>query len=1080
MNAAIKWVTEHAVAAMLSMVLVVTVGVLTVLSIPQKTFPEFTLDTVSISVQFPGASPEEIEESIVQPIEDALSDVEGIDDLTASISEGRGGVSVTFLRGEDVQVKLNEIQTEVDGITVFPEDAEDPVVVEAANPSRVLQIAVHGNTSERVLTEEAERLRDEIAVLPAVSFVEVGNRRDYEVTVEVNRDMLRAYDMTIAEIATAIRANSLELPGGAIETNTVSIPIRTVGRNFNQADFERIIVRSSPDGGRVYLRDVATVTDGFEDSDFTATFNGEPAVAVNVFRVGNEQALDIVAEVQAHLQDNFRPSLQDGISVTVWQNDARELQSRIDLLTKNAVLGLTLVSICLALFLDFRLAAWSAAGIGVSFAGALAVMGAAGMSINMISLFGFILAIGIIVDNAIVVSENIYTYYEMGMSPLEAAVKGTQRIAVPVVFSTITTLVAFWPLLQLPGVLGKFLADIPLVVMIVLSLSLLQALFILPRNLSNLDVSESYKPNLVLRAIRAVRGVIDAGLQWFIAVPLDAMLRFTTSRVLVPIGAMIGAMILTVGLLAHGYVKFNFFPSIDGYFVTAAIEMNDGTTFEMTRDVAEQVRMASERAAATIEARLPNAAEPVIQGTNVIVGRGSVSSGPGMDTAVFSATIANVEVEVTQAELRDWPTRDFEAAWLEAIGDIPGVKSLTVSAELVGAGDPIAVELSLPDGEDISPVVDQLREGLRGIPGVFSIRDDNSSGRTEYRLALKDEARIYGVSIEDLATQTRSAFFGMEATSFQRGADNIEVWVRFPQDQRDSLYDLLDFVITTPGGETIPLSNVARIEEGLAPTTIERRNGRKITTVTADVDTAVLTAQEANTVLAEDLLPPLRTAYPGLIVDFGGEQREQGDAAGALGQAVGIALFAIFALLALVFRSYVQPVVVMIAIPLGLIGAVVGHLIVGIPLTLLSIFGIIGLSGVIINNSLVMVDLYNEHLKAGMDLREAVIRGTKERFRPILLTALTTFLGVFPLIMETSLQAQFLIPLAVSIGFGVLFGTVIVILSVPAIFIVQARITGAVARMLGGGPQPQSDMEAPKTQAVERAQPTQITKVAAE
>ena len=1079
MNGAIRWVTEHAVAAMLTMVLVVTLGVITLASIPQKTFPEFALDTVSVSVMFPGASPEEIEESVVQPIEDALSDVEGIDDLTASISEGRGSVSVTFLRGEDVQQKLNEIQTEIDGITIFPEDAEDPVVVEASNTSRVLQIAVHGNTDERVLTEEAERLRDEIAVLNSVSFVEVGNRRDYEVTVEVDRDTLRAYDMTIAEIATAIRANSLELPGGAIETDTVSIPIRTVGRNFNQADFERIIVRSSPEGGRVYLRDVATVTDGFEDSDFTASFNGEPAVSVNVFRVGSEQALEIVAEVLAYLQEDFRPSLQDGISVTIWQNDARELQSRIDLLTKNAVLGLTLVIICLALFLDFRLAAWSAAGIGVSFAGALAVMGAVGMSINMISLFGFILAIGIIVDNAIVVSENIYTNNEKGLSPLEAAVKGTQRIAVPVVFSTVTTLVAFWPLLQLPGVLGKFLSDIPLVVMIVLSLSLLQALFILPRNLSKLDVSDTYKPNLVLRALRAVRGVIDAGLQWIIAVPLDAVLRFTTSRVLVPIGAMIGAMIVTVGLLAHGYVKFNFFPSIDGNFVTASIEMNDGTTFEMTRDVAETVRLASERAAAKIEARLPEGAATVIQGTNVIVGRGSVDAGPGMDRDVFSATIANVEVEVIQAELRDWPTREFEAAWLEAIGEIPGVKSLTVSAELVGAGDPIAVELSLPDGQDITPAVSELREGLRGIPGVFSIRDDNSSGRTEYRLALKDEARVYGVSIDDLATQTRAAFFGLEATSFQRGADNIEVWVRFPQDQRDSLYDLLDFVITAPNGETIPLSVVAQIEEGLAPTTIERRNGRKITTVTADVDVAAITPQEANTIIEQDLLPPLLEAYPGLIVDFGGEQREQGDASSALGQAVGIALFAIFALLALVFRSYVQPVVVMIAIPLGLIGAVVGHLIIGIPVTLLSIFGIIGLSGVIINNSLVMVDLYNEHLKNGMELREAVIRGTKERFRPVLLTALTTFLGVFPLIMETSLQAQFLIPLAVSIGFGVLFGTVIVVLSVPAIFIFQARITGMVERLLGRANEPQAAEKPGPKSAIAAKQPN-ITKVAAE
>ena len=1052
MNGAIKWMAEHPVAAMLTMVLVAALGVLSILSIPQKTFPEFTLDSVSISVTYTGASPEEIEDSIVRPIEDELSGIEGIDEMTASISEGRGGVTVTFIRGENLQEKLDEIRTEVDSIDTFPEDADDPVVTESSANTRVLEIAVHGAASERVLTEEAERLRDELIMLPSISFVEVANRREYEITVEVDRDTLRAYDMTMAEIAQAIRQNSLELPGGSIDTDTVSIPIRTTGRNFTQSDFENIIVRTGGDGGRVYLRDIATVIDGFEDTDLSATFNGDRSVSVNVFRVGDEQVLEIVEDAQAYLSDAFRPSLQEGISATVWQNDARELQSRLDLLTTNAIIGLALVILCLALFLDFRLAAWSAIGIGVSFAAALAVMNAVGMSINMISLFGFILAIGIIVDNAIVVSENVYTNGERGLSPLEAAIKGTQRIAVPVVFSTVTTLVAFWPLLQLPGLLGEFLADIPLVVMIVLSLSLLQALLILPRNLSRLDVSENYRPNIVLRGIRAIRGVINNGLQWFIAGPLDATLQFTTQRVLVPIGAMIALMMVTVGLVAHGYVKFSFFPSIDGNFVTANIEMSDGTTFAMTERVAEDVRLAALRAAESIEDRLPSSAPPVLVGMNVVVGRGADDGGPDSGGASTGATVANVVAEITDPELRSWPTRDFEAAWLDAIGDIPGINSLTVSAELVGAGDPIAVELSLPDGQDITPVVNELREGLRGIPGVFSIRDDNSAGRTEYRLALRDEARVFGVTLEDLATQTRSGFFGLEATTVQRGADNVAVMVRFPEGERNSLSDLLDTWIATPNGETIPLSTVAQIEEGLAPTEILRRDGRQITTVTADVDTAVLTSQEANTIITDELLPPLRTQYDGLIVDFGGEQREQGDAAAALGQAVGIALFAIFALLALVFRSYVQPIVVMLAIPLGLIGAVTGHLIMGLPLTLLSIFGIIGLAGVVINNSLVMVDLYNEYLGNGMDLRDAVIRGTKERFRPILLTSLTTFLGVYPLILETSLQAQFLIPLAVSIGFGVLFGTAIVILCVPAIFVLQAQIAGAISSLVGVGP----------------------------
>ncbi|MEM8823225.1 MAG: efflux RND transporter permease subunit [Pseudomonadota bacterium] len=1049
MNAAIRWCAEHPVAALLSIIFVGALGALSAWTIAQKTFPEITLDSVLISVEYQGASPTEIQESVIRPIEDELTAVDGVDEITASISEGRGGVTVTFLLGEDIQEKLDEIRTEVDSIDVFPEDAEDPVVVQSTNSSRVLEIAVHGTASERVLTEEAERLRDELLRLDAVSFVEVANRRDYEVTVEVDRDTLLAYGLTMGEVSDAIRQNSLELPGGAIDTDTVSFPIRTVGRNYTQTDFENIVLRTGENGGRLYLRDVATVTDGFEDTDLSASFNGERSVSVNVFRVGEEQVLEIVDAARAYLQDNFQPSLQEGVSATVWQNDARELQSRLELLLTNAFIGLTLVVVCLALFLDFRLAAWSAVGIAVSFAAALTAMAAFGMSINMISLFGFILAIGIIVDNAIVVSENVYTYNERGMTPQEAAVRATQRIAVPVVFSTVTTLVAFWPLLQLPGTLGKFLSDIPLVVMIVLCMSLLQALFILPRNLSKLDVSPSYRPNLVLRVLRLIRSGVDRALQAFINGPLDAVLRFTTRRVLVPIAGAVALMILTVGLLSHGYVRFNFFPSIDGTFVTANIEMNDGTTFEMTERVAEDVRQAAVRAAAEIESRLSDTAPPVLVGQNVLVGRGAADGGPGGGQAASGATVANVVVEITDPELRDWPTSDFETAWIAAIGDVPGVNSLTVSAQLVGAGDPIAVELSLPDGQDISPVVADLREGLRGIPGVFSIRDDNSAGRTEYRLALREDARIWGVTLEDLATQTRAGFFGIEATTVQRGADNVAVMVRYPAEDRDSLADLLDSWITTPSGDIIPLSAVARIEEGLAPTEILRRDGRQITTVTADVDPAVITGQAANGIIQSELMPALLDSYDGLIIDFGGEQRTQGDAAAALGQAVGIALFVIFALLALVFRSYLQPLVVMLAIPLGLVGAVAGHLIMGLPLTLLSIFGIIGLAGVVINNSLVMVDLYNEYLAEDFALEEAVVRGTKERFRPILLTSLTTFLGVFPLIMETSLQAQFLIPLAVSIGYGVLFGTAIVILCVPAVFIAQARVTNFVGRAKG-------------------------------
>ena len=1077
MNNVIKWMAEHPVASNLLTVFVLVLGILSAFQMPQKTFPDFTLDAVSVSVSYPGASPIEIQDSIIRPIEDQLSGIDGIDNITASIGEGRGGVNISFLRGEDISAKLDQIKTEIDRINVFPIDANEPTVIQANNNSRVLEIALHGNTTETILKEEAERLKDELSALKSISYVEIGSTRDYEVSIEVSRDTLRAYEITMAEVARIIKQNSLELPGGSIETNTVAIPIRTTGRNYTQSDFENIIIRTNPDGGRVYLRDIAKVIDGFANTDLSANFNGETAVSIKVFRVGNEQVLEIVNEAINYLDLKFRPSLQDGIDVTVWQNEATNLQDRIDLLVNNAAIGLTLVVLCLALFLDIRLAFWSAVGIGVSFTATFAIMGLLGMSINMISLFGFILAIGIVVDNAIVVSENIYSNNEKGVPAIQAAVKGTQRIAIPVIFSALTTIVAFWPLTQLPGVLGKFLTDIPVVVMVVLSLSLVQALVILPRNLSNLNVSPSHRPSFVFKILNLIRSIVDAVLQWFIKVPLDAVLRFTTKgfAILIPIAFSISLMILTVGLLTHGYVKFNFFPSIDGDFVTASIEMNDGTTFAMTQQVADDIREAANRAGDILQGKLPKNAPAVVVGMNVVVGQGKAAGGPSGGTTAGGATLANVVVKITDPTIRDWESTAFEAAWRAEIGLVASVKSLTVSAELIGAGDAVAIELSLPDGQDISPIVAELREGLRQIPGLFSIQDDDSAGRMEYRLALREEARLYGITLSDLANQTRAGFFGLEATSVQRGGDNVAVMVRYPKIERNSLSDLMSTWITTPNGAQIPLGVVAKIEEGQSPAQILRRNGRQVTTLTAELDIAVATSSEINAVIENSILPTLQEKYNDLLISSGGEQRQQGDAQAALSQALGIALFIIFALLALVFRSYIQPIVVMSAIPLGLIGAVTGHFIMGIPLTILSVFGIIGLAGVVINNSLVMVDVFNEHINEGMDVREAVVLGTKQRFRPILLTSLTTFLGVYPLIMETSLQAQFLIPLAVSIGYGVLFGTVIIVLTVPAIFMAQHYVVislkGAYSAFIKGAEQMPSTTLTSKTSKKYQASP---------
>lgn len=1040
MNGMIKWMAEHPVAANLTIVFLLVAGLYSAISLPQQVSPEFTLDQVQTTVVYNGASPDEITQSIIRPIEDQLSSIDGIDQMTATATEGIGIVVVSLKLGIDVAEKLEEVKAEIERIAVFPEGAEEPRVVQASNRAKIMEIVLHGQVSERFLKEEAERLKSEIAALPSASYVEVGNTRDYEISIEIDREKLNAYELTLQQVASIVGANSLELPGGTLDTETTSIQIRTLGRNFNKADFEEIVIRTGQNGAKVRLGDVATVIDGFEASDLSASFSGNPSASVNVFRVGEEQLLEIVDEVKTYLAESFEASLPSSVDVTIWVNDADSLQSRLELLIDNAIIGLLLVALCLALFLDFRLAVWSVVGIGVSFVATFIIMRFAGMSINQISLFGFILAIGIVVDNAIVVGENIFKNGEAGAKPQKAAVAGAQRVAVPVVFSALTTVVAFTPLLQLPGVLGKFLGDIPTVVIIVLLLSLAQSLLILPRNLSKLDVSPSYRPNIVLRGINVIRRQVDRALSWFIDYPLDAILRFSTRRFLIPIAAVIATMILTVGLLANGYVRFSFFPSIEGELVTANIEMSAGTSFENTQRVADFLNETAYLAAEDIGKVFNLRPEDVVLNISTVVGQRSSSGGPSASTTTSSATLGSVSVGLPKAEGRAFSTREFEAAWRERTGTVPGVKSLSLSAILVGAGDPIALEISVPDGVDPRPVLDDVEGQLAAIDGVFDIQDDLSAGRLEYKLSLKDDAAVYGLQLNDLAQQMRNGFFGIEATRVQRGRDDVRVFVRLPEYQRDSISDMLATKIRTPDGDLIPLSAVADIREGLSPTEILRRDSRTINTVTADVESSVITGQEANNFIRDEILPNLNEKYPGVAIGFGGEQRQQGDAQSALSSALALALFVIFALLALVFRSYVQPIVVMVAIPLGLIGAVAGHLIVGIQITLLSIFGIIGLAGVVINNSLVMIDLFNEYLAKGMDTRAAVIKGTKDRFRPILLTSMTTFLGVSPLIMETSFQAQFLIPLAVSIGFGVLFGTVIIIFAIPAVFIAQAKL----------------------------------------
>ena len=1061
MNKAIDWMARNGVAANLLMVLIIVAGVFSATAIVQEVFPEFSLDAVQVRVEYPGGAPEEIEEAIVQRVEDRIEGIEGIDRITATAAENFGIVTAELQRGADLARVRTDIKQEVDRITAFPEDAEEPVVQELTNRRQALQIALYGNASERTLKEAAKQLKDELTAYPNISYIEIDGVRDYEISVEVTREALRAYDLTLGQVAQRVRQGSLDLPGGEVETAEEQITIRTEGQNYTKDDFERIVLLSQQDGTKVRLGDVATVVDGFEDSELITRFNGQPAALLKVFRTGDEQVLQIVEQVRQHLNNEVRPSLPAGMEVAIWQNDAENLRSRLDLLINNGLLGLLLVIIALGLFLNPRLAFWTSVGIFLSFIGTFGVMIALGVSVNLISLFGFILSIGIVVDDAIVVGENIFAEREAGKSPLRAAIDGTKRVGVPVIFAVLTTCAAFAPLLFISGTLGNFLGDIPTIVIAVLLLSLVEVLFILPYHLSDApEPPEAIENPSAWQSFRAtvrgtmdrVRGAVALQLRRFIDGPLDRTLHVATRSYGLVICGGIAALLVTAGLIGGGYIRFSFLPEVEGELVTAQLEMPVGTSANETARITRYLEDTGRQTARQLQTDLSDDHPNILRNTFTSVGRQpQANSGPDQGgSTLIQANVAEVSFELIDPGLRDVSATQFEQTWRERSDAPPSVRSLSFTSNVVQLGAPVSVELSASNTEQLDAAVAALQDSLRQYGGVFDVRSDQQQGKREVELRLKPAARTLDLTLSDLATQVRSAFFGAESYRLQRGQDEVRVFARLPEDQRDALADINAFRIRAPSGGQVPLEEVATAAISSGPSQISRRDGRRVITITADVDEQVVTGQEVVSSLEATVLPSLQRAFPQLAYSFQGEQREQRDALGSLVVGFAIALFVIYALLAIPFRSYLQPLVIMSTIPFGWVGAFLGHLLFNIPIGLLSIFGIVGLSGVIVNDALVMLDFANEQRAGGKRWSAALVAAGKARFRPILLTSLTTFLGVFPIIIETSVQAQFLIPMAVSLGLGILFGTGVLMLMVPALAMLQRDALAFVQTRLMG------------------------------
>ncbi len=1048
----IAYMARNGVAANLLMLFILAAGLFALRGLVQEVFPEISLDRIRVSVAYPGATPDEIEESIILKVEEQIEGVEGLKHIRSTVSEGRGSVIAELNLGEDLNRALDDIKARVDRIQTFPAGAERPEVSEITNQQSVIRLVLHGDVSERTLKELAYRTEDALSALPEVSYVETTGVREYEISIEVPTRRLRALGLTLGDVANAVRSGSLDLSAGSIDTRDEEVRIRTTGQNYTQQDFEEIIVLSRADGTVVRLGDIAEVRDGFRDVDLIGRYLGQPAAYVEVFRTADEKVLEIVAAVESHLEAEVIPSLPAGVGLEVWNNDAVVLESRLGLLVKNGFLGLALVLLALALFLEIRLAFWVAVGIAVSFVGTFAVMSVLGVSINLMSLFAFILAIGIVVDDAIVVGENIYAERERGAKGVLASIRGTRRITRPVVFAVLTTMVAFCPLFFIPSSIGRIIGEIPIIVMSVLLFSLVESLLVLPNHLSHLRgrggrsgrSDRSGRPaQRRPHAVGRLQARVDAVLQRFIAGPLDRSLRLATGRPAVVIASGIAMMIVSVAMIPAGIIKVDFMPSVEGDLVIASLEMPEGTPVQRTASVARTLETTGHRALERLASRADEDLEALLTGVNVTIGLPARQSAPGgapEGAANPRANIAAVEFRLVNAEDRAVSAIDFQQDWREEVGPLPEAKSLGISAELITFGAPVHVELSHPDPGRLAAIGDTVMARLQELAGVFDIQADQDQGLREIRLDLRPEARTLGLTLDNLARQVRSAFFGNEALRVQRGREDMRVYVRLPEDERNAIADVESYQVRTPGGSQVPLGQVASVRFGSSPTTIRRKDGQRVLTVTADLNTAVVTGDEVTGLLEGSILPEIAARNPGLAYAFGGEQQEQVESFGALGSGFALALLAIYALLAIPFGSYTKPLIIMAAIPFGIIGAVLGHAILGLQMAIMSLFGVIGLSGVVVNDALVMIDFIDERLRSGMPGREAIIEGAKARFRPIFLTSVTTFLGVAPLVFERSLQAQFLIPMAASLGFGILFATGVLMMIVPALAMVRHRL----------------------------------------
>jgi len=1020
MKGAIAWFADNHVAANLLMFFLLIAGIITAFSIKLEVFPETTLDKINISVAYPGASPEEVEEGVVRRIEENIAGLTGIERIDSKAREGSGSVTIEIMKDWDLKKLLDEVKAEVDRITTLPDEAEKPVIRELTRQSQVVSISVYGDVSETSIKHMAETIKDELTNLPGITLAEIAASRDNEIHIEISENTLRKYGLTLGMVAAAVEKNSLDLPAGSVKTATGEVLIRTKGRRYYAPDYHDIPIITHPDGTNVTLGDIADLKEGFADVDLYAGFDGKPALIINVYRVAEQNALKVADAVKEYLAQ-IKPGLPDGIHIGIYNDWSKILKSRIELLTKNMFWGLLLVSLILGFFLNLRLAFWVTLGIPISFAAGLMLLPYNGVSLNMISLFAFIMVLGIVVDDAIIVGENVFRKQEEGLSPLAAAIDGAVEVGRPVIFSVLTTMVAFGPLLMAGGTMGNLMRNIPIVVIAVLFGSLVESLFVLPAHLARskaaiLVQSPDYKEKFMARMMN-----------WVIQKPYAWLVKFCVRWRYVTVAIGIAVLLLTLGVWTSGKIKFTFFPKVEGDVLQCMVTMPSGTPLERTREVVKYIEQAGKAVMTEQDKKRPQGVQPLMEYNANLIGAQFGRHG----TSGAGGHLAQVWIQLLDGEIRDVSSAKLNRMWRDAVGTIADTESLIFSSEIHSAGNAIEIHLSINDYEQLQVAADDLKTELDKFPGVFDISDSYQPGKMEMQLKLKPNAESLGLTLNDLARQVRHGFYGAEAIRFQRDKNEVKVLVRFPDAERVSVGNVEDMRIRTATGEEVPFRTVAEVEMKRGYSTIERAQRLRVIKVTADVNEKQANANEIRQNLLNRFLPDLKNKYPGLRFSLEGEGKEQEESLADIKRGFIIALFCIYALLAIPFKSFSQPLIVMSAIPFGIVGAVWGHLLMGFNLSIVSLFGIVGLAGVVVNDSLILIHRVNRMRKEGDNAYDAVIKSGMFRFRAIILTSMTTFAGLTPMLLEKSIQARFLIPMAVSLGFGVMFATGITLLLIP-------------------------------------------------